>query len=70
MDFAGVLRYTILAVSVAAMVLGVLVIAGILIPARIPGEFRIIVGAVTFLYGAYRFAVAYFKKEGSRGHEL
>ena len=70
MDFVEVLRYTILVVSTAAMVLGILVMAGILVAAQIPDEFRIIVGAVTFLYGAYRFSVEYFKRGNSRRHGL
>lgn len=68
MDFVEVLRYTILVVSAAAMVLGILVMAGFLVATQIPEEFRIIVGAVTFLYGAYRFSVAYFKRGNSRRH--
>lgn len=61
-----VLRYAILVLSAAAMLAGVLIMAGYLIPARaLPGDFAIIVGAVIFLYGAYRFAVVYFKNNKS-----
>ena len=70
MDFAEVLRYTILAVSAGAMLVGVLVMAGVLVSAQIPDRFGMIAGAVIFLYGAYRFALAYFKKGDSRRHGL
>ena len=44
------------------MVLGVLFMFGVVGPANIPEQFRIIMGAVIFLYGAYRFTVAYFRR--------
>jgi len=62
MNVTPVFRYTILGVSAAAMVLGVMVMIGWLVPRNFPEQFQVIVGAVVFLYGAYRFAVAYFQK--------
>jgi hypothetical protein len=59
-----VIRYTILAISAAAMVLGVLVIAGLLVPVYLPSQFSVIFGAVIFLYGLYRFVVTYFQHRG------
>jgi len=61
MNVSAVLRYTILVVSGAAMVLGVFVMAGILIPRYFPEGYAIIMGAVIFLYGAYRFAITYYR---------
>ncbi len=61
MNVATVIRYAILALSAALMVLGVLVIAGLLVPANLPPEYRLLLGVVVFLYGAYRFSVAYFR---------
>jgi hypothetical protein len=60
MNYQAMFRYTILIISGLAMVLGVLVVAGILVPKRLPGDFGLIIGVVIFLYGAYRFAVTYF----------
>ena len=61
MNVTPIFRYTILGVSAAAMVLGVMVMIGLLVPRNLPEQFRVVVGAVVFLYGAYRFVVAYFR---------
>jgi hypothetical protein len=62
MNLSIVLRYVILAISGAAMVLGVLVMMGELVPTTMPDQFTTLLGAVIFLYGAYRFAIAYFQR--------
>jgi len=61
MDVPAVFRYTILVTSAAAMVLGILVMAGVLVPRNFPEHFGVIMGAVIFLYGAYRFAITYYR---------
>ncbi|GEM_PF-1011198 len=66
MDFAPIFRYVVLVVAGAAMVAGILVVVGVLSPARIPEDFRVIVGVVIFLYGAYRFTVTFFRKNDTR----
>jgi uncharacterized membrane protein len=62
MNVTTVFRYTILGVSVAAMALGAMVMMGWLVPTTLPEQFQVVVGAVVFLYGAYRFVIAYFQK--------
>lgn len=62
MQLASVLRWVVLALSAGAMLAGVAVIAGVFVPAHLPGEFRIPLGAVVLLYGAYRFTVAWFRR--------
>jgi len=42
------------------MVLGILVMAGVLVPVYLPNQFGVIFGAVIFLYGLYRFVITYF----------
>jgi len=70
MNMTLILRYTILIISAAAVVLGVLVIAGLLKPRYFPEDnVRVIIGAVIMLYGLYRFVVAYFQKPGGRSNE-
>ena len=61
-NFQAVFRYTILAISAAAMVVGVLVMAGVLVPKNFPDQYGVLIGAVIFLYGAYRFAITYFRR--------
>jgi hypothetical protein len=62
--FQVVFRYTILTISSAAMVVGLLVIVGVLVPKNLPDQYGVLIGAVIFLYGAYRFSIAYFKRMG------
>ena len=62
MNSQVVFRYTILVVSGLAMVVGVLVMIGVLVPRNFPGQYTLLIGVVVFLYGAYRFAIAYFKR--------
>ena len=62
MNIAMVLRYTILIVSVAAMVVGVLISIGLLVPRNFPEEFRVIMGIVIVLYGAYRFMITIYQR--------
>ena len=67
MKTMDVIRYVILTLSAAAVVFGVLVIAGVFVPSR--GEFsvemRYVIGAVITLYGLYRFLISYFRRTKS-----
>lgn len=58
----ALLKIAVLAVSGAAMVVGVLVVAGVLVPRNLPDEWRLISGIVLFLYGLYRFVIAYVRQ--------
>lgn len=62
MNVALIFRYTIMVVSVAAMVVGVLIIVGLLVPRNFPEEFRVIMGIVIVLYGAYRFMITVYRR--------
>ncbi|MEK7249637.1 MAG: hypothetical protein AAB209_04360 [Bacteroidota bacterium] len=64
MNISSVLRYSVLAVSAAAMIVGVLVMVGYLVPKYFPEQYRVVIGAVVFLYGAYRFVFTYFRHRG------
>jgi hypothetical protein len=59
MNVMEVLKYTVLVISAAAMLLGVLIIAGVLVPRNFPDQYRVVMGVVVFLYGLYRFVIAY-----------
>ena len=69
MDFSQVIRLVIMTLSGGAMAVGVAVMAGWLVPVGFPQQFRIPMGAVVFLYGAYRFVVAYFRPRERGPHE-
>jgi hypothetical protein len=62
-----VLRIVALAGSAALAGFGVLVMAGVFEPPNFPRDYRIILGAVVTLYGIYRFAVAYYRRDRERG---
>lgn len=62
MNAMAIVRYAILVLSTGAMGAGMLIIAGVLFIPNIPEDFRVIMGAVVFLYGLYRFVVAYTRK--------
>jgi hypothetical protein len=62
MNYQVVFRYVILTISSLAMVVGILIMASVLVPKNFPEQYGIIMGAVIFLYGAYRFAIAFFKR--------
>lgn len=61
MNYQVVFRYTILAISSLAMAVGVLIAVGVL-PISFPDQYRVLIGIVIFLYGGYRFAIAYFRR--------
>jgi hypothetical protein len=69
MNIPAVLKYAVLAVSALAMVVGVLVMAGSLVPRYFPEQYRVVIGAVVFLYGAYRFALTYFRNKPYKNDE-
>ncbi len=57
-----IVRYTVMILAAAVALAGILVMTGVLINAAVTGHVRIAMGAVIFLYGAYRFTVAYFRR--------
>jgi hypothetical protein len=57
-----IVRYTVMILAAAVAMAGILVMTGFLINVAITGEFRIVMGAAIFLYGVYRFTVAYFRR--------
>lgn len=62
-SFSSVMRYVAMTISVAAMGAGVVIIGGWL-PTTFPEQYRVIIGAVVFLYGAYRFVIVFFRGRG------
>jgi hypothetical protein len=69
MNFNTVLHVMILVLSIGAMAVGVAVVAGMLVPPNIPQQFRIPIGLVIFLYGAYRLVIAYVRQSEARRNE-
>jgi hypothetical protein len=61
----AIVRYVILALSAAAVVMGVLVTLGVLELRNLTGELRVLMGVVLTLYGVYRFVAEYVKKSSS-----
>lgn len=57
------IRYVILVVCGGAMLAGIAIMAGWLVPRQFPGDYNVIFGAVIFLYGAYRFAIVFMQMQ-------
>jgi hypothetical protein len=57
MDVNRILRGAVVVLSVGAMLGGVAVMAGLLVPRTLPDRYRVILGAVIVLYGGYRLAL-------------
>ncbi|MBI5474692.1 MAG: hypothetical protein HY961_20325 [Ignavibacteriae bacterium] len=65
-NVAALLRYTALVLAALAMVMGAVIVAGYLVPKYFPQQYRVVIGAVVFLYGAFRFTVIFFRGRGLR----
>lgn len=63
--FNRIVRYTIMVVSFGVSIVGIIMMTGLLVIPRIPKDFRVVAGAVVFLYGAYRFVIAYLRERRS-----
>ena len=62
MTVERIVRFTVMILAGAVAMAGILVMTGVLVNVAITGQFRIVMGGVIFLYGVYRFAVAYFRR--------
>lgn len=62
MDPLAVLKVVVLIAAAAAMLVGVLVMVGLLVPRNFPEQYRVVIGLVVFLYGLHRFVVTYFRQ--------
>jgi hypothetical protein len=62
MTVERIVRLTVMILAAAVALAGILVMTGVLNNAAIPGEFRLAMGAAIFLYGVFRFTVAYFRR--------
>ena len=63
MDVTSILRTLVLVLSTGAMLAGIAVMIGMLVPRNVPEQFRFMIGIVIFLYGAYRFVVGYYRRK-------
>ena len=61
-----IVRYTVMVLAAAVALAGILVMTGLLINVAIDPGIRSVMGAVTFLYGVYRFTVAYYRRPGRK----
>ena len=62
MTVERIVRFTVMILAAAVAMAGILVMSGVLVNSAISGQVRIAAGAVIFLYGVYRFTVAYFRR--------
>jgi hypothetical protein len=62
MTVERIVRITVMVLAAAVALAGILVMTGVLINTAFSGQIRIVMGGVIFLYGVYRFTVAYFRR--------
>ena len=51
------------------LVVGIVILAGALLPAYVPTNYRIIAGVVMILYGTYRIAMIWMKQRNEKRWE-
>jgi len=64
--FNQIVRIVVLALSTAVMLAGLTVATGTVHLQNLPDQFRLILGIVVFLYGLYRFVIAYVRGANRR----
>jgi hypothetical protein len=57
------LRYVVIGVAAIAVLFGILVMAGVFVPIHFPEQYRIPIGAIIALYGAYHGVTAFSRKQ-------
>ncbi len=58
----NIMKYIAYVVAVLFIALGVAILSGLFLQSNFPSQFRIIVGIVLILYGAFRIVATYYKK--------
>lgn len=60
-----ILKYLTYIIALLFIILGIALLTGYFMSQGIPTQFRVMVGIVLVLYGAFRFVVTFFKKNES-----
>ena len=55
--------------AVVVLLAGIAIIVGLVLPAYLPGNYRIIVGCVMIVYGLYRSATLWIKHRSAKQFE-
>ncbi len=58
----NIMKYITYAVAALFILLGAAILSGYFVKQNVPGQFRVMVGIVLILYGAFRIIYTYFKK--------
>ena len=64
----SIFRFASYVTASLVLMLGVIIVTG-LMPAYVPTNFRIIVGSVMIIYGAYRIVILTLKQRDAKGLE-
>ena len=59
--FNQTVRIVVLVLSSAVMIAGFTMVAGVVHLRNVPDQFRWVLGTVVFLYGLYRFVIAFIR---------
>ncbi len=63
----NIMKYFAYVIAILFILLGVAILTGYFIKENVPSQFRVMIGIVLVLYGAFRLAMIYFKKNESGG---
>ncbi len=61
----NIMKYFAYAIAIIFILLGIAILSGIFITVNVPSQFRVMIGIVLVLYGAFRLVMIYSKKNQS-----
>lgn len=70
-EFVAQVIFRIISLLTAGLILvvGIFILAGPMMPAYVPVNYRIILGIVMIVYGSYRIIMIWMKQRNARQHE-
>ncbi|MCL5029160.1 MAG: hypothetical protein M1480_09090 [Bacteroidetes bacterium] len=61
----NIMKYFAYVIAVLFIILGIAILGGYFITENVPSQFRVMIGVVLVLYGAFRLVMTYSKKNES-----
>ena len=61
----NIMKYFAYVIAILFVILGIAILGGFFITENVPSQFRVMIGVVLVLYGAFRLVMTYSKKNES-----
>lgn len=61
----NIMKYFAYVIAILFIILGIAILGGFFITENVPSQFRVMIGVVLVLYGAFRLVMTYSKKNES-----